>query len=202
MLIHGGISEDEEYLSDIQVLSFYPLKWLACQVSLEIDPPKLALHACCLVLPNDQMLNVKLNIYKLPDQIATRRAFNKIKERGVYFFGGRSTQDDTLKNDMWVLRIGKKPLEWIKLKTIGPAPPQRHSHTMNFYEEGNYIIIHGGKNNSLVNGYALDDTYLFELSRFEWIRVILYSDSINNFVFNRCGHSSIIFSIEFLTFSK
>ena len=39
--------------------------------------------------------------------------------------------------------MGRKPLDWIKVDTKGKSPIPRYFHSMNFYERGNYVIIHG-----------------------------------------------------------
>jgi hypothetical protein len=65
---------------------------------------------------------------------------------------------------------------------------------MSYYEEGNYVVIHGGRNDLSSDSFALNDTYLLELSKLSWIQVTLYFDNLKNQVYNRCGHSSIIYS--------
>jgi hypothetical protein len=67
---------------------------------------------------------------------------------------------------------------------------------MSFFEEGNFIIIHGGRSDENENNFALYDTYLLELSKLEWIQVELFQQNVNESkVFNRCGHSSVIYGI-------
>ena len=90
--------------------------------------------------------------------------------------------------------MGKKPLEWIKVDTKGKPPIARYFHTMNFYERGNYVIIHGGRNDIFSDKSALNDTFLLNLENFEWLEVKLYSNISNFNVANRCGHQSIIYS--------
>jgi len=99
-----------------------------------------------------------------------------------------------LQNDLWILRIGKKPLEWFKPDTSGSPPCPRYSHSMNFYEEGNYLIIHGGRNDYSSESFALNDTYLFELYKQEWIKIKLFFDSPRTKVFSRCCHAGIVYS--------
>jgi hypothetical protein len=98
-----------------------------------------------------------------------------------------------LTNEVWILRIGKKPFDWIKPQIYGNPPSPRYLHSMNFYEEGNFLIIYGGRNDNIESS-ALNDIYLLELQKLEWIKVIVYSDA-NIDVYNRCGHSSIVYSI-------
>jgi len=62
---------------------------------------------------------------------------------------------------------------------------------MNYYEEGNFLIIHGGRNDKSNDSFALCDTFLLELRKLEWLEVKIFSENYTQ-VFNRCGHSSII----------
>jgi hypothetical protein len=65
---------------------------------------------------------------------------------------------------------------------------------MNYYEKGNFIIIHGGRNDSLSNSFALNDTYLFKLDTFEWVKIELFSHVIGFKILNRCAHDAVIYS--------
>jgi hypothetical protein len=94
---------------------------------------------------------------------------------------------------MWVLKCGKKPLEWLKIESKGVIPEPRHSHTVTYYEKGNYLIIHGGRNDLSNDSFALNDTWLFELNRWEWLQVHHYSKIPNFSIYNRCGHASIVY---------
>lgn len=91
-----------------------------------------------------------------------------------------------------------KPLEWIKPNIKGKPPLPRYSHSLNFYEEGNFLIVHGGRNDLKSQTFALNDTHIFDLSKMEWQEIKLYSELDNFKVFNRCGHSAIISSKIFL----
>jgi hypothetical protein len=93
-----------------------------------------------------------------------------------------------------ILKIGKKPLEWYKPETSGKSPSPRYSHSMNYYEEGNYLIIHGGRNDEKIEKYSLNDTYVFDLYKFEWAYVKILFESPKMEIYNRFGHKSIIHS--------
>ena len=80
MFVHGGISEDDEYLDDCHLLNFSPLKWNSCIINLDCKYPSLAWHSACLVLPSEQMFNPKLNIYKLPEVGIGRRVASRVLE--------------------------------------------------------------------------------------------------------------------------
>ena len=85
MFVHGGISEDDEYLDDCHLLNFSPLKWNSCIINVDSICPSLARHSACLVLPSEQMFNPKLSIYKLPEVGIGRRAVSRVLEL-FYFF--------------------------------------------------------------------------------------------------------------------
>ena len=191
MLIHGGINENDKVLSDSYLLNTNQLKWYKCIISKNSYFPKLCGHACSLVVPLSYLYNPKFNIYTFPENDNMKKKV--IREKGLYIFGGKTKENGGLTNQLWILIIGKKPLEWVKPETKGKPPAPRFFHTMNFYERGNFLIIHGGRNDSVSENSALNDTYLLNLENFEWIKIILYSD-INNFeILCRCGHQGIIF---------
>lgn len=67
----------------------------------------------------------------------------------------------------------------------------RYSTSINFFEEGNFIVIHGGKfDDSHNNESSLNDTFLLELYKLEWLRIDFGEE--NNNVFRRFNHCSII----------
>jgi hypothetical protein len=100
------------------------------------------------------------------------------------------------------MRLGKKPLEWLKPLVRGKAPRPRYSHTMNYFEEGNFLIVHGGRNDLTSDSFALNDTHIFDLQKLEWQEITLLSetDSPGFSVFNRCGHSAIVYCKYFFYF--
>ena len=192
MLIHGGINDEGKVLDDTYLFNMHTLTWNKCIINKIDHHPKLWGHACCLVIPGQILYNPKFTIYSYPEFDTVRK--KNIKKKGLFVFGGKSTEDGGLSNQLWILTMGRKPLDWIKVDTKGKSPIPRYFHSMNFYERGNYVIMHGGRNDTFSENSALNDTYLLNLENFEWLEVKLYSN-INNFsVFNRCGHQSIIYA--------
>jgi hypothetical protein len=147
------------------------------------------MHACALVLPDDIKNNIKFNIYKFPEVSSNKRVFCRIKEKGLYVFGGKSKDDHKPNNTLRVLRIGKKPLEWITLDTKGEAPSPRYMCSLNFFEEGNYLIVHGGRNDLEAKSSAFNDMFICELYRLEWLRVV-FNNNIK--AVNRYNHGAAI----------
>ena len=195
ILFHGGINSDNEILDDILLLNLNPLKWMNPIINTYLPMPKVYGHASCLVIPTSILLHYKFNIYRYPDEDknSDKKDNNKLKERGLYIFGGKTKEDGGLTNDLWVLVLGQKPIFWNKIKTNGNPPCPRYYHTMNYFEKSNYLIVHGGRNDILSSTSALDDTYVLDLTNFGWMKIILYSNLPDFKVFSRYGHKSTIF---------
>lgn len=195
ILFHGGIDSENEILDDCLLLNLNPLKWMNPVINKYLPMPKVYGHASCLVIPTKVLIYNNVNIYKCPDEdIPGKKSKNRIKQRGLYIFGGKTKDSEGLTNDLWVLILGQKPLYWNKIKTNGTPPCPRYFHTMDFYEKSNFLIIHGGRNDNISNSSALDDTFVLDLSNFEWVKIELYSNIPNFKVFSRYGHKSKIFS--------
>ena len=201
MLVHGGIDEEGEYLDDTFLLSLgNTYKWSKGKFSnfnKRHRFPKLAYHSCCLVIPSELQKHPKFNIYKFPE-IPIGSINSRIREKGIYVFGGKKSELKDLSNKMWVLKIGRKCLEWIELITKGKPPCPRYLFSMNFYEHGNFLIIHGGKTKSPKNEQILNDTFLFELMRFEWIQVL--HGCFEPMVKPRFSHAGIIHNKRLIIF--
>lgn len=120
-----------------------------------------------------------------------------MKEKGIYVFGGHQ-KDNGITNDTYILFIGKSILEWKKIETSGKRPLPRYFHSMNFYEKGNFIIIHGGRNDELSSSIAFGDTFILSLRNFDWMEVRIYSNQPEFKVVSRCGHSAVIYSNNIL----
>ena len=192
ILIHGGITHSNEVLNDCFILNLNPLKWLTCNINRFTPGPNLYGHTSCVCIPQYILKNHKFSIYSYPP-IEPGKANSLIKEKGIYIFGGKSKEEGGISNQLWILVTGKKQLEWIQPNTKGKPPSPRYFHSMSFYERGNFLIIHGGRNDSISDNIALNDTFLFDLENFDWLRVELYSGMKDFKVLNRCGHQSMIY---------
>ena len=200
MLIHGGLDEENQVLDDCHILNLQQMTWSSPIINPINQNPKLFGHSSCLVLPNNIITNNAYNIYKIPDIDFFGKKGKKNIQRGLYVFGGKTKEINGLTNNLWILLIGKQPLQWIQVETKGIQPSPRYYHSMNFYEKGRYIIIHGGRNDNLSSSCALNDTFILELINLNWIKVNLYS-SINHFkVISRFGHNSSIFANKLIIF--
>ena len=186
---HGGITDDGEVLNDCFFLNLNSYKCFFCAVSDKFFSPKLYGHTSCLILPKEYN-EKKLDIYFFPEVEITN---TKIKEKGLYIFGGKSKEEGGFSNKLYILILGQKPLKWILPETKGKPPSARFFHSMNYFEKGNILIIHGGRNDMMSENSALNDTYAFDLETFEWINVELYSNLSKFKVLSRCGHQGAIY---------
>ena len=188
MIIHGGVDETGDILDDSYILNLTNnLVWSKTAIMPIFIPPKLAYHSCCLVVTSELLYNSNFSIYRIPNSFIEKKLNSRIKEMGMYVFGGKNK---VICNDMWILKIGKKPLEWEKITTFGTPPCPRYLCSMNFYEKGNFIIIHGGKTRIDQDNLSLKDTYIFELFRYQWLKVE-YGEN-EYIVKKRCSHCGII----------
>ena len=56
--------------------------------------------------------------------------------------------------------VGKKLCFWRILDDAkGVKPTPRFFHSMSYYERGNFLIIHGGRNDLNNDSFALNDIY-------------------------------------------
>ena len=193
MFIFGGINNSNEILNDAYLLNLNPLKWTICTINKYTPGPKVFGHSSSIVIPREILKNHKFSIYSYPN-LEPGKINNLIKEKGIYIFGGKTKDEGGLSNQLWILITGKKPLEWVQPQTKGKPPSPRYFHSMSFYERGNFLIIHGGRNDAMSESSALNDTYIFDLENFDWLKVELYSELKGFKVLNRCGHQSVVFS--------
>ena len=198
MFVHGGLDEFGEYLDDAYLLNLSNnYRWSKANIFSYHLLPKLGYHSCCLVVPKEIQKSPKFSIYKFPE-ITINTINTQIREKGIYIFGGKRSDLKDPSNKLWVLKIGRKPLEWSEIKTKGKPPCPRYLCSMNYFEEGNFIIIHGGKTKSLRNENILKDTYLFELSKLEWIKVKY--GCLKSTIKPRFSHAGIIYHKKLIIF--
>ena len=192
MFVHGGKTEEGTYLDDMYILNFKPLKWYDIEVNKsEVKIPPLAFHSCCFVMPEFVLYNSNFNIYKMPD-LGERGKNNQIKEKGIYIFGGKSSDEGPINNNLYVIKVGMRPLEIVMIKANGVPPCPRYDSSLNFYEKGNMLIVHGGRSNNGEYLNGLDDTFVFDLHNLTWKQVEYFN---NKYIIPpRYFHQSVVFA--------
>lgn len=186
MIIHGGIDESEQFLSDTWLLNLSSLKWESLD---QKGSPlgALAYHSCCVVINFDKFNHKNFELYKSNDVPTTRSLYNKIKIEGIYFFGGIDQYNNNY-SDIKILRIGRKPCEWVTPKIEGRPPKPRNSASVVFYEDMNLLIVYGGKNVSGVFSEFYKDIHVLDLEKMIWFNAKVesqFGDRIKRS--NHCG---------------
>ena len=210
LIIMGGIDEYGDILNDVFYINIHNIdsnkeRWSELIISRRIPGPFVYGHSSSLVMEKDIIKNSKSNVYSFPEEVKNYGIMSKsrIKMRGIYIFGGKKKIEGAsgLSNDLYVLILGKKPCQWKKIENIkGQKPPERYFHSMNYYEPGNFLIIHGGRNDSQSDSFALNDTYIFDLDLFQWTKVELIFNSPDLKIMPRCSHDSVIYSDNLIIF--
>ena len=213
LIIMGGINENNEILNDVHSLNLnFPNgikeRWKEVDITNagDVETPYLFGHASALAVQAVVARYNKFSIYKYPDEERIYKLgvlIDKIKIKGIYIFGGKSKAIGAggITNDLYVLVIGKKPCVWKKIEDAkGIKPPPRYFHSMSYYEKGNLLIIHGGRNDLNSDSFALNDTYIFDLEFLQWHKVTLYSNIEGFKVMPRCAHQSVVYDNKLIIF--
>lgn len=213
LVIMGGINENNDILNDVYSLNLnFPNgikeRWKEVDIvnTTNVETPFLFGHASALAVQGAVAKCNKFSLYKYPDDERVYKLgvlIDKIKIKGLYIFGGKSRAIGTsgLSNDLYVLVVGKKPCFWKRFDDAkGVKPPPRYFHSMSYYERGNFLIIHGGRNDLNNDSFALNDTFIFDLEFLEWHRVVLYSNIEGFKVMPRCAHKSVVHNNRLIIF--
>ena len=102
-------------------------------------------------------------------------------------------EDRVPQNYLLILRIGRKPLEWVVPKADGIPPSPRINPTMDYFEDLNVIIIHGGRDD---HDYRVtySDMFVLDLVNFVWLKINIYDEV----PVERSEHSSCIVGSKLL----
>ena len=101
MFIYGGMNQKNNFLSDAAVLNMLKCSWKSIDI-IGKGPGKLAFHGSALVL--NPLPKSKESIYKFESDSSS------IMHPGIYIFGGLGS-DKKASNALYVLKLGKRPLE-------------------------------------------------------------------------------------------
>ena len=115
------------------------------------------------------------------------RPKNTIKHEGLYMFGGLFTSpggERKLNGNLYYLPFGaEKVHRWKEIFTIGKSPEARFHHAMHYFEEGNYMVLLGGRRlanpapNVILESEFVDEICLLKMDTMEWKRVKHAGDS-------------------------
>lgn len=189
MLIHGGIDETDMMLNDIWIYDYNKNRFFNLQFQgiNGMTPPYLAFHSAILISNSNRSHSQMFNIYKLPDNtFANKGRINRLKYEGVYIFGGLDSNKKCTQK-LWIVKIGKKPVDILEPRTHGKPPLPRKLCIMTSLDEINLLVIHGGKNDQLHPEY-LNDIVILDMETFHWIHPKQKSDEPTQLA-EHCGFS-------------
>lgn len=163
MIVHGGYNDESVILNDFLGLDLSNLVWNKLKIDYSrCEPIGLAYHSSCIVLSPNTKANPKLSIYNFD------KGSENTKMEGLYIFGGITNKGDYT-NDLFILKLGKSPIVFNKIQTIGAKPAKRASCTLTYYEEMNFVILFGGKGDECYN-----DMFILDIFTFNWIEIHLF----------------------------
>jgi len=193
LFIYGGINSNGRYLNDLMNLNLETAKWSICSSEGQIAEP-IAFHTMIPIFRNENR-----NIYDLYkafdlDYKSKVNNFSKIKEEGIYVFGGKDDQNN-IYHKLRVLKLGCYPMRWSEPETKGEPPAARYLHSMNFFQDLNIIIIYGGRNDQLFDP-IFSDICILNVFNLCWSKVTLFG--LGNVP--KCSHSSTIIGSKLVVF--
>ena len=195
LFISGGINSNGRYLRDLMNLNIETSKWSICSCDgLNANSENIAFHTMIPIFRNENR-----NIYDLYkafdlDYKTKVNTFSKIKEEGIYVFGGKDDQNNIF-NRLRVLKLGCYPLKWTEPETKGEPPAARYLHTMNFFQDLNIIIIYGGRNDSCPEP-IFSDVSILNVFNLCWSKVTLFG--LGNVP--KCSHCSCVIGSKLVVF--
>lgn len=164
MFIHGGLNQRNNLLDDSAVLDFEKGRWKALSIKGP-GPEFIAFHAAAVVMNPDQRLNS--NLYRMG-----KSNQQSVKFPGIYIFGGINYEHQAL-DTMYLLKTGKKPLNWEIIETSGQGPSPRFQHSMVYNDKLNIIIVFGGRvdHYKAVQYTCFNDLYILKMDNLLWTTV-------------------------------
>ena len=174
MFIHGGIETDNynnnnntnyNYLSnDAYIYQLNKNTWNVVETEGE-TLPYLAYHSAVFVNYFSLGTSTPYSIYKLPEDLPNNRV-KRAKIEGIYLFGGVNERQ-RFNNELYVIKICRKPCKVVKPKVKGVPPKGRINCKMIFIAEFNMVIVHGGCGE---RQEVLNDIMILNLESLDWLR--------------------------------
>lgn len=208
IVVNGGLSDKEVYLSSTITLNLAGLndaahdrekmyRWL--NVKAEGTPMgSVARHAGQLVLMQERFKLAKfITLTSMPE---LRYIKLRIPFEGIYYFGGLTENGPS--NEVNILKIGRKPVEWVKPDIKGKRPPPRYGHSMNYFAEKSILVVFGGRNDEEYEntGFScMNDIWILSCERLEWTQWEQH-ESVGEFPSARYSHTSAVVGKSILIF--
>ncbi|CDW72708.1 kelch motif family protein [Stylonychia lemnae] len=171
---NGGKPLDELVEIDLKSYQFKKLEI----VNPSLIGPITNTQCCPVFYPSRYLGDGRLSYKKISQQVNWSESEHYIKQEGIYMYGGRNNENIANPN-IYIMTITfnqqNKPIrQFLQPQCQGQYPPGRYMHSMEFYQEGNFIVIAGGRNDALeTSKIILDDIWILKLNSLEWQKVII-----------------------------
>ena len=102
----------------------------------------------------------------------------QIMKEGLYIFGGRDKKGEVTNGLYMVNTEVKKRYKFEKVDTIGHPPLPRYGHCMVYYPKKQYLVIYGGRNDTLWENYgscSMSAVVILNLKYLCWCSVRIYN---------------------------
>jgi hypothetical protein len=170
MITLGGYDNDTgDIKEEVNILDLTNLNWSKPEVKGEGFRKGITNHCSTSIISKERLYHPNFNVYHFHDVPHSKR----IKYEGIYYFGGVD-RNRHLTNEIKVLRLGKKPLEWHTIPHQGGSPPsERFGSSINYYDNLNVILMFGGMNFD----EFFNDLFMFDLENYHWYKVKIFDQS-------------------------
>lgn len=92
---------------------------------------------------------------------------------GIYIFGGKTAWNEVV-NTLYFVQIMNEKVGFLCPDTLGEKPAPRFKHSMVYYSSLEIILIYGGRNDSVADGFTsncFDDLHVLNINNMNWINV-------------------------------
>ena len=145
IVVHGGMGDDQKYTNEFYVYGLDKGIWHNAEVSGGMRNLSNHKMVACYMHPGSQEIYGTAKNHPANNEQSLNRF---IKYEGIYIFGGRF-EPGIVNNDIIILNTNSKPWNIVEPEILGKKPVGRWGHTMHFDRDNNYILIYGGRNNSM-----------------------------------------------------
>lgn len=165
MVVNGGVMFDDSFSNETFAFDTGVFKWSRVVTFWDTQ---IACHTMCPVY-ND--LDGQ-NLYNGAKKTLTRRKKpeSKIRIEGIYIYGGKDRNGQPM-GGLRILDTQSKPWSVIQPPTKGLSPRPRFGHCCHYSPLQNYLIIYGGRNDSiyeLSGTCVITDVTILDLATFTW----------------------------------
>lgn len=173
-MIQGGIDiASQNFDNSCYIYNLGGQMWFIME-SVGEPLPYRAYHCATMANNYTHYSSGPYSFYYPPEDLLTTRP-TPIRYEGVYMFGGLNERK-TFCNDLYIIKIGRKPCICLKPKIAGQPPEPRINAKMTFIEKYSFLVIHGGTKS---NQMFCSDLYVLNLDNYNWLKT-MFSETLTS----------------------